>query len=240
MKRLAVRIVGASIASTVAGVVLASSALGATGQITRADATADWSQGSVAGSVAGLDPASFEIFSWARAYVVPNGAVCTGIEVYDPKPPDDFKVVWESSSGDQNPSFDLPEVTLNRGISPRVCLYSVYKANYWLPGVHYRTLLASRLFTAPPPPRPPTQGMPVPTVVSLSRPTALSKAKSALEKRFGKAYRRGQRKRLRCSKQTSTRYLCRFSFRYGKGHQAGTVTVARKPNGSVTTKIKRR
>jgi hypothetical protein len=55
-----------------------------------------------------------------------------------------------------------------------------------------------------------------------------------------KAYRRGKRKRLRCRQQSSDRYLCTFSFRYRKGRQAGTVTVARKPNGSATARVKRR
>jgi hypothetical protein len=238
MKRLAARFLVASFASTVAGVMLASSAIAATGQITRADATADWSQGSVAGSVAGLEPASYGIDSWARAYVVPNGAVCTAFEVYDPKPPDDFKVIWESASGDQNPSFDLPDVTLNSGISPRVCLYSVYRANFWLPGVYYRTLLASRFFTVPPPPPPLAQG--TPPVATLSRATALSKATSALKKRFGKAYKRGKRKRLSCAKQSSTRYRCAFSFRYRKKRRQGIAIVSIKPNGAITTKIKRR
>ena len=140
---------------------------------------------------------------------------------------------------DRNPSFDIPDVPLNIGISPRICIYGVYEYLFW-PGALDQTLLASRLFTVPPPPplpSPPAQGEK--SAVTLRRGTALSKARSALKRRFGKAYRRGNRKRLRCRKQSSTQYLCTFSFRHRKKRRDGTLTVAIKPNGSVTTKIKR-
>jgi hypothetical protein len=208
--------------------------ISATGEITRADASPDWAHGSIAGSVSGLPPQTHHV-SYARAYVVSNGAVC------DPKSLPDTdseatELVWESPRGNQNPSFDIPDVPLNVGMSPRICLYGVYDYLFLIGGGSERRLLASRFFTVPPPP-PPAQEKK--SEVSLSRGTVLSKAKSALRKRFGKAYKRGKRKRLRCSKQSSTRYLCSFSFRYRKKPQKGTVTVAIQANGSVTTKIKR-
>jgi hypothetical protein len=209
---------------------------GTTGQITRADASPDWTHGSIAGSVSGLPPTTHHT-SFAVAYVVPNGAVCYANEFPNPNPGVP-KLVWESPRGNQNPSFDIPEVPLDSGTSPRICLYGVYEYLFALPGAASNyTFLASRFFTVPPPP-PSPQGKR--SEVTLSRGTALSKAKSALKKRFGKAYKRSKRKRLRCSKRSSARYLCTFSFRYRKKRQDGTVTVAIKPNGSVTTKIKRR
>jgi hypothetical protein len=235
MKRFAARFLVASIASTVAGVMLASSAPAATGQISRADATADWSHGSIAGSVSDFPPPTHRAWS-ARAYVVANGVVCHSNDFPDPYPVAP-QLVWESVPGDQNPSFDIPDVALNSGISPRICLYGVYE-HQTLPGQgYYRTLMASRFFTVPPPP---PQGTPPPTtVVALSRATAVSKARSALKKRFGKAYKRGKRKRLSCAKRSSTRYRCTFSFRYRKKRK-GIVIVSIKPNGAVTTKIRQR
>jgi hypothetical protein len=209
----------------------------ATGEITRADASPDWAHGSIAGSVSGLPPQTHHI-SYARAYVASNGTVC------DPSALPDTdsgatELVWESPHGygNENPSFDLPDVPLNLGISPRICLYGVYDYLFGYGGGFERRLLASRFFTVPPPPPPPQEEE---SEVTLSHVTALSKANSALKKRFGTAYKRGKRKRLRCSRQSSTRYVCTFSFRYGKKRQNGTVTVAIKPNGSVTAKIKRR
>jgi hypothetical protein len=210
----------------------------ATGEITRADASPDWAHGSIAGSVSGLPPTTHHV-SYARAYVVSNGAVC------DPKSLPDTnsgatKLVWESPRGDQNPSFDIPDMPLNLGVSPRICLYGIYDYIFVIGGSSERRLLASRFFTVPPPPPPASpSAQEKKSEVTLSRRTALSKAKSAVKRRFGKAYKRGKRKRLRCSKQSSTRYLCTFSFRYRKKRQKGTVTVAVKANGSVTTKIKR-
>ena len=202
----------------------ASSAPAATGQITRADATADWSQGSVAGSVAGLPPPALYLFgSAAMAFVVPNSFVCDAQNLpgYFPSSPYDgaIRLIW--MGGDE--SFDLPNVPLYKGISPRICLYATHK-NLTLPGVWNATLLASRFFTAPA------------TVVTLSRATALSKARSALKKRFGKAYKRGKRKRLSCAKRSSTRHRCTYSFRYRQKRQKGTVTVAIKPDGSFMTR----
>ena len=127
-------------------------------------------------------------------------------------------------------------VPLDNGISPHICLYATHK-NLTLPGVWNATLLASRFFTVP---APPPQGPAPATVVTLSRATALSKARSALKKRFGKAYKRGKRKRLSCAKRSSTRHRCTYSFRYRQKRQKGTVTVAIKPDGSFMTKIKRR
>jgi hypothetical protein len=209
---------------------------GTTAQITRADASPDWTHGSIAGSVSDLPPQTHHVWD-ARAYVAPNGSVCQAKEF----PFGLTRIVWESSEDrnsfftDRNPSFDIPDVLLNIGISPRLCLYGIFRY-FGVGQVLDRTLLATRLFTVPPPvPPPPGQK----SEVTLSRGTAFSKARSALKKRFGTAYKRGKRKRLRCSKRSSTRYRCTFSFRHRKKRQHGTVTVAIKPNGSVTTKIKR-
>jgi hypothetical protein len=239
VKRLAARFLVSSIASTVAVVMLASPAPGVTGQITRADATPDWSRGSVAGSVAVLPPAVFGLYaSAASAYVVPSAFVCHAEQLpgYFPVTPypGAVRVVW-FAYGDQDQSFDLPNVALDGGISPRVCLYATYK-NLTLPGVWNATLLASRSFVVPSPS--PTQGQS--PVVTLSRATALAKAKSALAKRFGNAYKRGKRKRLACRKKSSTRYRCTFSFRYHGKRRKGNVTVAMEPGGAITTRINRR
>ena len=241
MKRLAAIAVFASTAVLAASCTIPASAIAATGQITRADASADWTHGSIAGSVSGLAPPTHHV-SYAVAYVVPNDAACYANSFPGPNP--GVAKVWESAIAafaDQDQSFDFPDVLLNSGMSPRICLYSVYE-HLFVPGESpYPTLLASRFFTVPPPPPPtfpPTQGRE--SEVTLSRGSALSKARSALSKRFGKAYEHGKRKRLRCRKRSSTRSLCTFSFRYRKKRQNGIVTVAIKANGSVTTKVKRR
>ena len=205
-----------------------------TAEITLADASPDWSHGSIAGSVTKVPPPTHHV-SYAAAYVVAHDAVCLDSRWSPPN----AKLVWESPHGvllwDENPRFDVQNLTLNIGPSPRICLYGVYWHVFTWPWTFEHTLLASRVFTVPPPP-PPVQQKPE---VTLSRGTAVSKAKAALNKRFGAAYKRGKRKRLRCSKRSSTRYLCRFSFRYEEKRRHGTVTVTAKQNGSVTTKVRR-
>jgi hypothetical protein len=206
----------------------------ATGEITRADASPDWAHGSIAGSVSGLPPPTHHV-SYAQAYVVSSGAACYPDSLPAPDSTD-TKLIWESTRGTQSAAFDIPEVPLNVGLSPRVCVYGVYDYifGYW--GSFERKLLASRSFTALPPPPPPREQE---AAATLSHATAFSRARSALAKRFGKAYKHGKRKRLRCGKRSPTRYLCTFSFRHRKRRQAGTVTVVIKPNRSVTTKIER-
>jgi hypothetical protein len=206
---------------------------GTTAQITRADASPDWTHGSIAGSVSGPPTPTHHVWD-ARAYVAPNGAVCRAKEFPDPNS-GGTRIVWQSSL-DRNPSFDIPDVPLNIGISPRLCLYGIYRYLFGFGEVLDRTLLATRLFTVPPP-VPPPQGKK--SEFRLSRGTAFSKARSALKKRFGTAYERGKRKSLRCGRRSSTRYFCTFSFRHRKKRQHGSVTVSMKPNGSVTTRIRR-
>ena len=242
MKRLAMTTVLASTAVLGAVSLCAGSVLAATGQITRADATADWSRGSVAGSVAGLPPSVYAFYnSFAAAYVVPNGFACHPQEIpgYFPVSPypGAIRQIWTSAPADQNPSFDLPYVPLDNGRSPRICLYAVYKA-LTLPGVNNATLLASRSFAVPPPAQstpPTTQSQPP---VTLSRAAALSKARSALKKRFGRTYTRAERKRLSCARRSATRRICAFSFRYKAKRRAGTVRVQRRANGTVAAKTR--
>jgi hypothetical protein len=143
------------------------------------------------------------------------------------------KLVWESPRGIQGASFDIPDVPLNVGLSPHVCLYGVWDYIFGYGGSYERRLLATRFFTVLPPPPSAQSG------VTLSRGTALSRAGSALRRRFGRTYRRGLRKRLICDRRSPSRYRCTFSFRYRKQRQRGTVTVVMRPDGSVTTKIKR-
>jgi hypothetical protein len=229
----------ALIALVLAGLVLPTSALAVTGQITRADASPDWTHGSIAGFASEVGAYRWR-FSVARAYVVPNGAVCFVTALPNPNPSLGVELVWESGLYEQNPSFDLPDVPLNSGISPQLCLYAgLY--NIYLP-TGSPLLLANTSFAVPSPPSTPQPLPPPPktAAVTLSRAAAYTKAKSALRARFGRVYRRGKRKRLSCAKQSSTRYRCTFSFRYRKKLRKGTVTVAIQPDGSVTMKIRRR
>jgi hypothetical protein len=216
-------------------------AFGTTGEITRADASPDWLHGSIAGYVTDLPPSRYpetgaEIWD-ALAFVQPASYACNSFNPYYRNYPDgadkSVKLAWRGTT-----SFDIEDFQLDGSYGKRVCLYEHHEYLNLPDGGGYYVLLADRLLTVPQPPLlPPTQGQPV---VTLSRATAFSKAKSALKRRFGKAYKRGKRKRLSCAKQSSTRYRCSFSFRYRRERPAGTVAVAIKPNGVVVTKIKTR
>jgi hypothetical protein len=222
------------IAATIGSLTLATSAPALTVQLTRADASPDWTHGSVAGGVSNVTDTTWRVTA-AWAYVVPNGVACNA---YGPYP---AVRIWESANGDQSPSFDIPNVLLNSGGSPQLCLSASIEDIY--DPATTSVLVANRLFTVPPAPvtpKPPKAPEPNPAAVTLSRTTAFAHAKSALKARFGRAYRRGKRKRLSCGKRSSTRYRCTFAFRYRNKLRKGIVTVAIKPDGSVSTKIKRR
>jgi hypothetical protein len=74
--------------------------------------------------------------------------------------------------------------------------------------------------------------------VTLSRAAARSKAKSALKRRFRRAYLRGTGKRLSCARLSASSYRCPFSFRYGKKRRAGNVTVKQQAAGTLTARVK--
>jgi hypothetical protein len=60
--------------------------------------------------------------------------------------------------------------------------------------------------------------------LSLSKKQATSRAKLALARKYGRAYKRGKR-RLSCKRQSSSAYRCSFSLRYKKKRHSGSVTV---------------
>jgi hypothetical protein len=68
---------------------------------------------------------------------------------------------------------------------------------------------------------------------SLSKAVALSKAKSALRRKYGRAYKRG-RKHLACRRQSARKYSCNFTVRYRKQKHTGTVTVRLTSEGIET------
>jgi subtilisin family serine protease len=94
--------------------------------------------------------------------------------------------------------------------------------------------------TAPSPPElPVTPNGPAASLVTqlprLTARAARSKAKAALKRRYGRAYRHGRKKRLSCSRRSSTRYRCRFGFVYAGKRHSGRVTVELTGKGVKTT-----
>jgi hypothetical protein len=80
---------------------------------------------------------------------------------------------------------------------------------------------------------PPASTQQAPRVV-LSKALAVSKAKAALSKKYGRAYKRGRR-RLSCNRRSSQVYACSFTLRYRKKKRSGTVTVRTTTAGIKTT-----
>jgi hypothetical protein len=238
MRAVTLRSAVTLIVSAIAGLALATSALGADtapGLLTRADASPDWTRGSIAGFVRDVPGADYRVkHAWAS--IIPNSAVCEQSVGY---PSGGEGLVWDSA-GKQSPSFDIPELPLSSGAVPKLCLYG-YLENIYYPSGR-ELVLASRLFTVPPAPvtpHTPPKAQPKTGPVTLSRTTAYAKARSALETRFGRAYRHGKRKRLSCEKRSAKRYRCAFSFRYRKKLRDGLVAVVREGDGSVSTRVKR-
>jgi hypothetical protein len=84
---------------------------------------------------------------------------------------------------------------------------------------------------------PPPSTQQTPPVV-LSKAVAVSKAKAALSKKYGRTYKRGRR-RISCKRRSSQEYSCSFTIRYRKKKRSGTVTV-RATAAGIRTKIKSR
>lgn len=215
-------------------------AFGTTGEITRADASPDWLHGSIAGYLTGLPPSRYpetgaEIWD-ALAFVQPASYACEPLNPYYIISGDGadkrVKLAWRGAA-----SFDIDDFPLDGSPDQRVCLYEHHEYLQLPDGGGYYTLLADRLLTVPQPPPPQTQSGP--KQATLSKTTAVSRAKAALKRQFGGKYKRGKRKRLHCVRRSSTHYRCSFSFRYRQRRQAGKVIVRRKPSGTVTATIKR-
>jgi hypothetical protein len=109
----------------------ASASAATTGTITRADASADWKTGSVAGSITSdfCTPAgcSARHFWWAGAYVAPSSSGC-GVEPPLSPPGALPPFEWSSDNQLQNGtvSFDYPDAPLLGTPGQKLCLYAVF------------------------------------------------------------------------------------------------------------------
>jgi hypothetical protein len=74
--------------------------------------------------------------------------------------------------------------------------------------------------------------------LGLSKAVALSKAKTALSRKYGRIYKRGKR-RVSCKRRSAREYRCSFSLRYRKKKRLGTVKVLATSTGVKVT-VKRR
>jgi hypothetical protein len=165
-------------------------------------------------------------------------------------------VMWSVENQTPSPTpvtFDERDRPLLSGvIGQRLCLYVAYNTPVYGEDVT-RTIGAYKDFTVPD--SPPAGGgggggvgsgsggggigtttkkTPAPTA-ALTRARAVAKAKSALKRKYGRSYNRGKKKKLSCSKKSTSVYRCKFSFRYGKKKRSGTVTVRRTAEGIKTT-----
>jgi hypothetical protein len=82
---------------------------------------------------------------------------------------------------------------------------------------------------------PPPVSARVPTVQSLTPTVAASRTKSVLSRRFGRAYTRGNHKRVSCRPQGSGSYVCSLSWRYHRQRYNGRAIVS--PGGPVRTHV---
>jgi hypothetical protein len=82
---------------------------------------------------------------------------------------------------------------------------------------------------------PPAPSSPVPTVQSLTRSVATSRAKSVLSRRFGRVFTHGNHKRVSCRRRDANSYFCSLSWRYHRKRYDGHAIVSR--SGVVKTHI---
>jgi hypothetical protein len=69
---------------------------------------------------------------------------------------------------------------------------------------------------------------------TLAKATAVSRAKAALKRKYGRTYTRSK-KRIACKRRSSTQYRCTYTLRYRKKTRRGTVTVRRTSDGVKAT-----
>jgi hypothetical protein len=226
-----------------------------TAAITSATTNPDWTVGSFAGSVT-FDASNCPegpLCTWRADLTLQPDAPdypCNALNYLrdgDPK----VRLVW--SVEDQAPSptpviFDERDQPLLGVIGERLCLYIANTTpDSRIIGAHKGSL--SWTIDSPPgdgggggagsgsggggsPAT--TKKTPAPTAV-LTRAGAVAKAKSALRRKYGRSYNRAKKKKLSCSKKSTSVYRCKFSFRNGKRKRSGTVTVRRTAEGIKTT-----
>jgi hypothetical protein len=238
-----------------------------TGNIDYAEATPDWTYGSFAGSITYTNCASRVQCDWTGIVTVqPTTYAC---DSNDPLPSGDRNVSLVAGTGTQSTDgtvmFSKQNWPIIRGVyGQRLCLYlweqgTIHEPDPFCqiapqfcdPGgvdraLYFFSTVAQRIFTVSSlsPPAPPAPPSVAPNTVRilppLTRKVASSKAKRALARKYGRAYKRGKRKRLSCSRRSSLSYRCKFSFKYRRKRHSGHVVVVSTDTGIKTTVRARR
>jgi Tol biopolymer transport system component len=210
--------------------------------ITRAVVTPDWKLASFDGTVS-VPSGGYQSVYAAYVYIVPGGATC----YYNDYP--DTYLTRVATGG----SFHYQNYPINASPGARICVYLNHEylaypgGSGGLPVGHSDwALVASRAFTVEQPPasqpltsqKTSTAAPDQAPTVTLSVTTVKAKAKSALKRRFGRAYVRGKKKALSCKRLSASSFRCRFSFMYRKKRHSGNVSVSRQANGTLAAKIK--
>jgi hypothetical protein len=259
------RALAAAVAALAASALLAQAAAASSGSITRAYANATWTRGSLAGSVAWTDCGG-GFCSWIPIATVQPSLPeygCQGDEALDSDP--NTQVVWNGGGRNANGavSFDLVDAPILNGVhGQRLCLSAVQTTQIRDPicaaqapilgmdpnscplvNVIAGRVLATTLLglepapavVAPQPPVVPQTSAPVPPVEQEPAKPA-QRARAALVKRFGRRWRLGKAKRLRCRK-AGKRWACRVTWREGRRRYKGTVFVS--DTGKATVRVRR-
>jgi hypothetical protein len=72
---------------------------------------------------------------------------------------------------------------------------------------------------------------------ALTEGAAKDATKKALKTKFGKKFKNGKSKRLRCTEEDATKYDCRTKWTYRSSLYKGHVVVLQEPS-EITTKVK--
>lgn len=234
--------------------VVAPDAQATTGAITTATATADWTQGHIAGSITWTDCAAASC-PWTPIVTVQPSLpeyYCRGDESLDSDP--NTRVVWSGGqqTTDTTVAFDVPEALILPGVfGQRACLSAIETVHHQdplcvaqapifgmdpasCPVQAYTTTtqpIASALLAVPPPapdPSPPIPDPPatLPPSTALTAPFAKRTATTALGKRYGAKWKKGSHRSLSCHRLAAQTYECPVSFRYKRQRFAGRVVVS--------------
>lgn len=110
-------------------------------------------------------------------------------------------------------------------VAYRVCLYS-----YLVSQNYGRTTPALRAEAITPSPSPPAPAPPG----GLTKPQATQAAVSALVGKYGRRYKRGKRKQMKCSETATGSFKCAVGWKYKRRRYEGVVIVSGSPSNPDT------
>jgi hypothetical protein len=213
------------------GVATPTAALASSAQISRAEASPDWTHAHItlAYDWAGFDCSGWQFCNYyGYAFVAPSAPPYTCQDYLGASTDPYTKVIWSSgqiaSQPPQTYNVDLPNAEILFGVvGQRLCVVDIYVVGNHIGGFSGRTVVAEATLALAPPPSVLTEG------------DAKDATTTTLKQKYGRKFKQGEKKKIRCVEQSAdSEFDCRVSWLFKDYKYSGHV-VCTVASGEVAT-----